>query len=98
MPERTIVPVWPRVKERLGVALWTSFLAAGGETAVLFALVDPGLLRCENSLLDWLCSRSTAYGVGFFLLWLGAFAPAALTAYMLDSRRGSRAHGAELLE
>ena len=34
--------------------------------------------------------------VGFFLLWIGAFAPAALTAYMLDSSRGSRVRGAEV--
>jgi hypothetical protein len=88
MPERTQAAPWPRVKEHLGVAAWTSFLGACGETAVLFALVDPRLFVCQESLPAWLSNRTAAYGTGFFFFWLCAFAAAALTAYMLDSSRG----------
>ena len=80
---------WPRVKERLGVALWTSFLAACVETGVCFALIDPRLLACQDALPAWISNRSAAYGTGFFFFWLCTLAAAALTAYMLDSSRNA---------
>lgn len=84
----TASKTWSRVKERIGVALWTSFLAAAVETMVFFAFLDPLSLDHGRIIPPWLAQRSTAYAVGFFLFWAFAFAAAALTAYMLDTSRG----------
>ena len=78
---------WSRVKERIGVALWTSFLAAGVETSAFFAFLDPWVLGHDETIPSWLVVRPAAYGAGFFFFWLFTFAAAALTAYMLDSSR-----------
>jgi hypothetical protein len=67
---------WSRFTECVGVALWTSFLAASLETMAFFGLIDPWILGH---------GRMTAYGAGFFFFWLFTFTGAALTAYMLDS-------------
>jgi hypothetical protein len=85
--ERAKSATWSRVKERIGVALWTSFLAAGAETAAFFAYLDPWVLGHDGSIPDWVSARLAAYGAGFFFFWLFTFAGAALTAYMLDSSR-----------
>jgi hypothetical protein len=85
--ERAKSATWSRVKERIGVALWTSFLAAGAETAAFFAYLDPWVLGRDGSIPDWISARPAAYGAGFFFFWLFTFAGAALTAYMLDSSR-----------
>jgi hypothetical protein len=89
LQERDQAAPWPRVKERLGVAAWTSFLGACGETGIFFSLVDPRLFVCQDSLPSWLSNRTAAYGTGFFFFWICAFAASALTAYMLDSSRGA---------
>ena len=78
---------WSRVKERIGVALWTSFLAASLETSAFFSILDPWVLGHDESIPSWLVGRPAAYGAGFFFFWLFTFAGAALTAYMLDSSR-----------
>jgi hypothetical protein len=80
---------WSRVKERIGVALWVSFLAASAETAAFFAFLDPGGLGHEGIIPTWMSARPAAYGTGFFFFWVFTFAAAALTAYMLDSSRNS---------
>ncbi len=81
---------WPRVKERIGVALWSSFLAAGAETAAFFAFVDPWVFAHDASVPAWIMEPPGAYGAGFFFFWMFTFAGAALTAYMLDSSRNGR--------
>jgi len=96
MEERATSGTWSRVKERIGVSLWTSFLAASAETAAFFAFVDPWVLGHDESIPLWLAGRPEAYGAGFFFFWLFTFAAAALTAYMLDSSRNVPArHGGE---
>lgn len=87
--ERAEIAAWSRVKERLGVSLWTSFLAASAETAAFFSFLDPWALAHDESIPLWLAGRPAAYGLGFFFFWLFTFAGAALTAYMLDSSRNS---------
>jgi hypothetical protein len=79
---------WSHVKARIGVALWSSFLAASAETTAFFAFLDPEMLGHDASVPLWLVSRSAAYGAGFFFSWLFTFIGAVLTAYMLDSGRG----------
>lgn len=85
--ERTPPFPWSRVKERIGVALWCAFIAAGAETALFFAFLDPWALAHDTSMPNWLLARPAAYAVGFFFFWLSTFAGAVLTAYMLDSSR-----------
>ena len=46
--ERAKSATWSRVKERIGVALWTSFLAACVETAAFFAYLDPRVLGARR--------------------------------------------------
>jgi len=54
--------------QRLGAILWPSFFAAGVATMVLFAFVDPLLLR--DIIFPHLeISRGVGYTVGFFALW-----------------------------
>jgi hypothetical protein len=89
--ERAKPSSWPRVKERVGVALWSSFLAAGAQTAAFFAFFDPWILAHDASVPAWLLGRPAAYGAGFFFFWLFTFAGAGLTAYMLDSSRNAHA-------
>ena len=81
-----------RVKERLGVSLWTSFLAATVQVGVTFSCIYPW--ACEH-VPNWFLDPFGLYGLAFFFFWGSTFAATALTAYMLDSSRkpscGSRA-------
>jgi len=59
--------------------LWPSFLMAGLESAVVFALIDPldvsifGYIRPEREML---------YALGFFFFWLVAALSSLLTVFM----------------
>ncbi len=81
---------WSRVKERISVTLWTSFLAASLETAGFFAFLDPLVLRQDGSMPTWITGRPAAYAAGFFFFWLFTFAGSTLTAYMLGSSRNAQ--------
>jgi hypothetical protein len=77
---------WSRLSEGLGVALWTSFIAACLETAVVFACFDPMTLGLDDYFAPSLMAlRPMIYGLGFFVFWLFTFTGTALTAYMLAS-------------
>jgi hypothetical protein len=90
--ERPKAAPWSRAVERLGVALWTSFLAACLETAAFFAFIDPWVLGSAATIPPWFSYRPAAYGSGFFFFWLCTFIGSALTAYMLDTSRHASAH------
>jgi hypothetical protein len=75
---------WSRVKERIGVSLWTSFLAAIVEVGVFFSCINPWAF---DHVPYWLLDQSAIYGLVFFFFWVCTFAATALTAYMLDSSR-----------
>lgn len=83
---------WSRVKERIGVSLWTSFLAATIEVGVTFSCIYPW---ASEHVPSWFLDPFGLYGLAFFFFWGSTFAATALTAYMLDSSRkpsnGSRA-------
>ena len=86
---------WSRFSERIGVTLWTSFLAACLETVVFFALFDPMMLGIGQATPPWLAMRTAAYAAGFFFFWTFTVAASALTAYMLDSSPNAPANSAE---
>ncbi|MGO8829576.1 MAG: hypothetical protein ACLQT5_10035 [Steroidobacteraceae bacterium] len=76
---------WPPLSEGIGVALWTSFIAACLETAVVFACFDPLTLGLDDYFAPALLAlRPMIYAFGFFVFWLFTFVGTALTAYMLS--------------
>jgi hypothetical protein len=86
---------WSRLREGLVVALWTSFIAACCETAVVFACFDPITFGFEELVPSLAALRPIIYGVGFFAFWLFTFIGTGLTAYMLASgpNAAASAHG-----
>ncbi len=81
----------PRLSEGIGVALWTSFIAACLETAVVFACFDPLRLGLDDYFAPSLMAlRPMIYAFGFFVFWLFTFVGTALTAYMLSLSRAHR--------
>jgi hypothetical protein len=82
--------VWSRFSECLGVSLWTSFIAASCETALIFTCFDPLTLGVTLGLDIYvapplLALRPAIYALGFFVFWLFTFVAASLTAYMLST-------------
>jgi hypothetical protein len=83
----------------VGVALWTSFIAACFETMVVFAFFDPVTLGLDGFAPSLLALRPILYAFGFFFFWFFAFLGTSLTAYLLESgphaagRRDSRPDG-----
>lgn len=86
---------WSGLREGLFVALWTSFIAACFETAVVFACFDPITFGFEELVPSLAALRPIIYGVGFFVFWLFTFIGTGLTAYMLVSgpHAAASAHG-----
>lgn len=83
-PPRTLP--WSRRTEALCVALWSSFIAACLETALVFAYLDPLVLGFdERGGQTSIAFRSMVYALGFFMFWLFTFSASFLTAYMLRS-------------
>ncbi len=67
--------------QTLGAILWPSFFAAGVATMVLFAFVDPLVLR-DISMPDLPLTREAGYTIAFFLCW-GATAASSLFTWIL---------------
>jgi hypothetical protein len=55
--------------QRLGAILWPSFFAAGVSTMVLFAFVDPLVLR-DITFPTIQITRGFGYSLGFFMFWV----------------------------
>lgn len=93
--EASLAAPWSRLREGLGVALWTSFIAACFETAAVFACFDPITFGFEEMVPSLAALRPIIYGVGFFVFWLFTFIGTGLTAYMLVSgpHAADTAHG-----
>ncbi|MCD0504225.1 hypothetical protein [Bordetella petrii] len=64
---------------RVAAILWSSFLAAGLGSGLVFALIDPLDVIVLGA---WQPSRMGFYTVSFFVLWLIAAAAAALAAWL----------------
>jgi len=80
---------WSWLSKAIGVALWTSFIAACLETAAVFACFDPLTLGFDDIAPSLAALRPIIYGLGFFVFWLFTFIGTAMTAFVLVS--GSRA-------
>lgn len=76
---------WSRLREAVGVVVWSSFLGACVETMLFFACFDPLLLASDDVPPIWLAHRPTAYAVGFFFFWACSAIAAAITAYLIES-------------
>ena len=76
-----------RRQRDIAVIGWASFLAAAVASMVLFAFVDPGALS-DVTEPPFGVSRMTGYAIGFFFLWMLAAGSAALTVYLIRTRRG----------
>jgi hypothetical protein len=76
-----------RRQRDIAIAGWCSFLAAAVGSMLLFAWVDPHALA-TTAELPLPRDRMTGYAIGFFFLWAICAASAALTLYMVRTRRG----------
>ncbi len=86
---------WSPFGEGLGVALWTSFIAACFETMIVFAFFDPVTLGFEGFAPSLLAMRPILYAFGFFFFWFFAFIGTSLTAYLLGSGPHAAARGTD---
>ena len=82
---RALARGWSPFGEGLGVALWTSFLAACFVTMIVFAFFDPVTLGFDGFAPSLLALRPVLYAFGFFFFWFFAFIGTGLTAYLLGS-------------
>lgn len=77
------------IRMRVGVVLWSSFLAACVATLFFFALFDPLLFAQDAHLPQWLADRMTGYAIGFFFFWAVASVSAVIAAALLVGRASS---------
>ena len=71
----------------IGVAVWSSFLAAALATMCFFATFDPNALHDDAEILRGAFSpRMTGYTLGFFFFWSFTLLAAGLTVYLLRGR------------
>lgn len=89
LPEDDAPAVRAMTRRQRDVAVvgWASFLTAAAASVVLFAFVDPATLS-DFTEPSFSVSRMTGYAIGFFFLWMLAAASAALTVYLIRTRRG----------
>lgn len=88
MPTAPEVSSEPRPLGRdIGVAVWSSFLAAALATMCFFATFDPNALHDDAEILRGAFSpRMTGYTLGFFFFWSFTLLAAGLTVYLLRGR------------
>jgi len=71
----------------IGVAVWSSFLAAALATMCFFATFDPNALHDDAEILRGAFSpRMTGYTLGFFFFWFFTLLAAGLAVYLLRGR------------
>jgi len=80
---------WSRGRQSVGIAIWSSFLAAGGTSVLCFAFVDPAAIELLPEAGTAL-ARMTGYAVGFFLFWIAAATASLLTLYLARTAHESR--------
>jgi len=76
---------WSPRRQRIGVVVWISFLAAAVETMVFFGFFDPAALRMDAQPETPFALRHAAYAAGFFFFWVFTGVAAGLTAYLLNT-------------
>lgn len=80
---------WSRTRADLGIALWSSFLAAAAASVVCFAFVDPAVIGFPTQ--GSTAARMTGYTLGFFLFWAATLSASALTLYLVRTARNGSA-------
>lgn len=80
---------WSRTRQSVGIAIWSSFLAAAGTSVLCFAFVDPAAIELLPEAGTAL-ARMTGYAVGFFLFWIAAATASVLTLYLVRTAHGSQ--------
>ncbi|HYM35613.1 MAG TPA: hypothetical protein VET48_09470 [Steroidobacteraceae bacterium] len=76
---------WSHRRQKIGVIVWASFLAACFASLIFFAFIDPMLIAGEDNPPAWLSSRMSGYAFGFFFFWIVTAVSSVLTAYLLDT-------------
>ena len=76
------LPAWSLARQGVGIAVWSSFLAAAVASVVCFAFIDPAEINALPGL-DAPLARMTGYALGFFLFWFSAAGASLLTLYFL---------------
>ena len=71
----------------LGIALWSSLLAACLASLLFFAAVDPLLLRDAGPRLFDGLEREGGYALGFFFFWFIATCASTLSLYLARTSR-----------
>ena len=85
--EDTIGRTLSRYQRDCLVVGWCSFLAASLGTMLFFAWVDP-LQLADITEPPLPVDRMGGYALGFFFFWLISALSAALTVYLIRTRRG----------
>ncbi len=86
-PESREVRNLDRRRRDIAVIGWCSFLAAAIGSVAMFAWLDPAaVLSVAEPPLE--VARPTGYAIGFFFLWAVAASAAALTVFLIRTRRG----------
>ena len=80
---------WSVTRQSVGIAVWSSFLAAAGTSVLCFAFVDPAVIEPLRGL-GTAYARMTGYAVGFFLFWIAAFVASLLTLYLMRTAHQSQ--------
>lgn len=84
---------WTPARVRIGVVLWSSFIAACLATLFFFALFDPLLFAQDAHSPQWLADRMTGYAIGFFFFWsVAAVSSLIATALLLTRAPAEAAH------
>ena len=79
---------WTERGQDIGALLWASFLTAAAATMLFFAFVDPAEMQAAM-LSRREVLRITGYSIGFFFFWLITAASAALTVYLVRTRKNT---------
>jgi hypothetical protein len=75
---------WSHRRQKIGVIVWASFLAACFASLIFFAFIDPMVIGNEDNPPLW-PSRMAGYAYGFFFFWIATAVSSLLTAYLLDT-------------
>ncbi len=72
-----------RIARDIGIAIWSSFLAAALASVCFFATFDPVVLQDDAELLRGAFSpRMTGYTLGFFFFWAFTLLAAGLAVFL----------------
>lgn len=75
---------WSQARQRVAIAIWSSFLAAAAASVVCFAFIDPAAIELLDGA-DATLARMTGYALGFFLFWIATASASLLTLYLVST-------------